>query len=71
MNANTKDTTSQACNTRIYVSVAMLLVAMAKLMTPSAIRGALVIKLGHVGHSGTILCTQLVCLSFDWFRILN
>ena len=62
MSASTKDTTSQACSTRICVSVATLLVAMAKLTTPSAIRGALVTKLGHVVHSGTILCTPLVCV---------
>ena len=61
MNASTKATTLPACSTPIFVSVATPLVAMAKLMTPIAIRDALATKRDHVVHFGTILCTLSVC----------
>ena len=61
MNVSTRATTSQAYSTHIFVSVATPLVAMVKLMTSIAIRGALATKPDHVVHFGTILCTLSVC----------
>ena len=63
MNASTKATTLQDYSIPIFVSVATLSVAMAKLTMPIAIRDALVTKRDHVVHFGTIQCTLLVCSS--------
>ena len=55
-NANTKDTISLVYNMLTSVSVATLLVAMAKLMMRIVIQDVLEIRPGHVVLSGITLC---------------